>query len=292
MLKNFFKIFNKKSIIKIFIIIIVGFIIRITVNYAYNINVFIDYTNMISIFYYYFMALFAVVINEINYQFPISSFFGYVFSVVKKFPYINLGDLKLSFLRKIINKFIYGSNKMCLGSDNPVKGNCVKSNIDTPINLFHNGTSSKANKNFNIPKSYDDTSFYVRSKGFTQNPQFHKDGFSNKSIKNDGYLNNSVSKTNKNLSNHQRPVINNLTTNKEFYSSSLESNYTNDTNHATVSYTDINKSHLDVNLNGYRKDADLRLFEPRQISDVDINYRRGKIIQNVHQKASALEYTN
>lgn len=292
MLKKLLKIFNKKSIIKIFIIFIVGFVIRITVNYAYNINVFIDYTNMISIFYYYFMALFAVVINEINSQFSISSFFGYVFSVVKKFPFINLDDLKLSFLRKTINKFIYGSNKMCLGSDNPVKGNCVKSNIDTPINLFHNGTYSKVNKDLNVNKSYSSTSFYVRSKGFTQNPQSYKDGFSNKSIKNEGYLNNSVSKPNKNLSNHQRPVINNLTTNKEFSSSSLESNYTNDTNHATISYTDINKPHLDVNLNGYRKDADLRLFEPRQISDVDINYRREKIIQNVHQKASALEYTN
>jgi len=324
MLKEFFKIFNKKSIIKIFIIFIVGFVIRITVNYVYNINVFIDYTNIISIIYYYFMALFAVVINEINlqFQFPISSFFGYVFSVVKKFPFINLDDLKLSFLRKTINKFIYGSNKMCLGSDNPVKGNCVKSNIDTPINLFHNGTGSKVNKDLNVNKSYDSTSFYVRSKGFTQIPQSNEDTFSNKSIKKGGYLNNSVSKinntktdlsegsrsfiissfdndnilisskTNKNLSNLQRPVINNLTTNKEFSRSSLESNYTNDTNHATVSYTDINKPHLNVNLNGYRKDADLRLFEPRQISDVDINYRKEKIIQNVHQKASVLEYTH
>ena len=69
-MKEFFKIFNKKSIIKIFIIFIVGFVIRIIVNYAYNINVFIDYTNIISIIYYYFMALFVVVINEITTQFP------------------------------------------------------------------------------------------------------------------------------------------------------------------------------------------------------------------------------
>jgi len=74
-MKEFFKIFNKKSIIKIFIIFIVGFVIRIIVNYAYNINVFIDYTNIISIIYYYFMALFVVVINEITTQFPFSFFF-------------------------------------------------------------------------------------------------------------------------------------------------------------------------------------------------------------------------
>jgi hypothetical protein len=95
----FFKIFNKKSIIKIFIIFIVGFVIIIIVNYAYNINVFINYTNMISIFYHYFMALFVVVINQIitQFQFPFSSFFSYVFSVVKKLSFVNLDDLKLSF---------------------------------------------------------------------------------------------------------------------------------------------------------------------------------------------------
>jgi hypothetical protein len=74
----------------------------------------------------------------------------------------------------------------------------------------------------------------------------------------------------------------------------LESNFTNDTNHATINYTDINKPYLNVNLNGYRKDADLRLFVPREISDVDINYRKEKIIQNTLQKApdTLLEYTH
>jgi hypothetical protein len=283
-MKKFLKIFNKKSIIKIFIIFIVGFVIRITVNYAYNINVFIDYTNIISIIYYYFMAFFVVTINEVISQFqsPISSFFSYVFSVIKKFPFVNLDDLKLSFLRKTINKFIYGSNKMCLGPDNPVKDNCLKSNIDTPINLFHNGMGSKVNKDLNVNKSYSSTSFYVRSKGFTQIPQSNKDRFLNKSIKNGGYLNNSDSEVN----NTKTDLL------SEGNRSSFESGYTNDTNHATVSYTDINKPYLNANLNGYRKDADLRLFVPREISDVDINYRKEKIIQNVHQKASVLEYTH
>jgi hypothetical protein len=328
MLKNFFKIFNKKSIIKIFIIIIVGFIIRITVNYAYNINVFIDYTNIISIIYYYFMALFVVTINEVisQFQFPLSSFFSNVFSVIKKFPFVNLDDLKLSFLRKTINKFIYGSNKICLGPDNPVKDNYLKSNIDTPINLFHNGMGSKINKDLNVNKSYDSTSFYARSKGFTQIPQSNKDRFLNKSIKNGGYLNNSdseVNNTKTDLSEGSRSFIISSYDNdnilispktnpyylgnpykennyniypggQEFSRSSLESNFTNDTNHATINYTDINKPYLNVNLNGYRKDADLRLFVPREISDVDINYRKEKIIQNTLQKApdTLLEYTH
>jgi hypothetical protein len=350
-MKEIFKIFNKKSIIKIFIIFIVGFIIRIIVNYVYNINVFIDYTNIISIIYYYFMALFVVTINEVisQFQFPLSSFFSYVFSVIKEFPFVNLDDLKLSFLRKTINKFIYGSNKICLGPDNPVKDNYLKSNIDTPINLFHNGIGSKTNKDLNVNKSYDSTSFYARSKGFTKIPQSNKDRFLNKSIKNGGYLNNSDSEVNntktdlsegsrsfiissydndnilispktnpaavdhehRKLCIYQKPGINKpipyypgnpykennyniYPGGQEFSRSSLESNFTNDTNHATISYTDINKPYLNANLNGYRKDADLRLFVPREISDVDINYRKEKIIQNVHQKApdTLLEYTH
>jgi len=305
-MKEILKIFNKKSIIKIFIIFIVGFIIRIIVNYVYNINVFIDYTNIISIIYYYFMALFVVTINEVisQFQFPLSSFFSYVFSVIKKFPFVNLDDLKLSFLRKTINKFIYGSNKICLGPDNPVKDNYLKSNIDTPINLFHNGMGSKVNKDLNVNKSYDSTSFYARSKGFTQIPQSNKDRFLNKSIKNGDYLNNSVSKINNtktDLSEGSRSFIissldkdnDNILIYPKINRSSFESDFTNDTNHATISYTDINKPYLNANLNGYRKDADLRLFKSREISDVDINYRKEKIIQNVKQKApgTLLEYT-
>ena len=53
MLKKYLKLFNKKSIINIFIIFIVGFVIRIIINYVYNIKVFIDYTNIVSIVYYY-----------------------------------------------------------------------------------------------------------------------------------------------------------------------------------------------------------------------------------------------
>ena len=216
-------------------------------------------------------------------------FFSYVFSVVKKLSFVNLDDLKLSFLRKTIIKFIYGSNKMCLGSDNTVKDNCLKSSIDTPINLFHNGTGSKANKNLHAPKSYDNTSFYVRSlKGFSQGeniPQSNnKDLLQKKFIHNKGYLNNSDS----GINNTKIDLF------SEGNRSSFESGYTNDTNHATVSYTDMSKPYLNANLNGYRKDADLRLFEPREISDVDINYRKEKIIQNVQQKApgTALEYTH
>ena len=156
MLKKFLKFFTKKSIIKIFIIFIVGFVIRIIVNYVYNINVFIDYINIVSIVYYYFMASFVVVINEIITQFPHSSLFN------------------------------YGSNKICLGSDiyfKPVKNNCIKSNIDTPIHLFHNGDGSKANKN--VSKSYGSNSLYVRSnKGFYSQTN-SKDIHLNKFIQND-----------------------------------------------------------------------------------------------------------
>jgi hypothetical protein len=60
---------------------------------------------------------------------------------------------------------------MYLGPDNPEKDNCLKSNNDTStnLNLFHKGKEGKVNKNFNVPKTYDSTSFYERSiKGFSQ----------------------------------------------------------------------------------------------------------------------------
>lgn len=52
---------------KILIIFGVGLISRVLVNYGLEINVFKDYINYISLFYYGFMACFVVYINELSY---------------------------------------------------------------------------------------------------------------------------------------------------------------------------------------------------------------------------------
>jgi hypothetical protein len=349
MLKNLLKIFNKKSIIKIFIIFIVGFIIRITVNYAYNINVFIDYTNMISIFYYYFMALFAVVINEINSQFSISSFFGYVFSVVKKLSFINLDDLKLSFLRKIINKFIYGSNKMCLGHFDstpsyPLSGNIVTSKdgikeikeIKVVSSLFMESELNN-NNNSGVSPTSDclDISIYGNSSSVgdridNSSISFRLSGDSdiirmerkekpiiNNNLKpifipdslNVPYITNHFMDVSSSGNNTPQDLLtprtslniydgdvlgssqtitslntSNIYDTGSFYRTNLISDYTNDTNHALLGPTDPNIPYIDYRLDGIRREADIQLFQTRSIRDVDLDYRRDRIISNVNEE--------
>ena len=59
------RIFNKPNLNKILIVFVIGLISRIFINYIYNINVFIDYFNKVSIIYYILMFMFIVLIHEI-----------------------------------------------------------------------------------------------------------------------------------------------------------------------------------------------------------------------------------
>jgi len=60
--KNFIKL-NFNTLIKIFITFSIGFISRSLVNYAFDINVFEDFTNIVSIIYYGCMAAITTFIN-------------------------------------------------------------------------------------------------------------------------------------------------------------------------------------------------------------------------------------
>lgn len=60
---------NNKSkwidkVLKIFIIFSIGFIIRWFINNIFDVNVFIEYTNVISITYYFFMGGLSVFIQD------------------------------------------------------------------------------------------------------------------------------------------------------------------------------------------------------------------------------------
>lgn len=59
------RIFNKSNISKVVIIFSVGLVSRFLVDSYFNINVFIDYLNSISILYYFSMSIFRVFINEL-----------------------------------------------------------------------------------------------------------------------------------------------------------------------------------------------------------------------------------
>ena len=62
------KIFTKPNINKVIIIFIIGFISRVFIVNIYNINVYFEYLNIISILYYSCMSFFIVVVHElVNY---------------------------------------------------------------------------------------------------------------------------------------------------------------------------------------------------------------------------------
>jgi hypothetical protein len=72
---NLFKrLFNKVTFTKVIIIFVVGLFSRVFINYFYGVNVFVEYTNVISLYYYGFMSLFVVFINEVVVYFELDLF--------------------------------------------------------------------------------------------------------------------------------------------------------------------------------------------------------------------------
>lgn len=81
---NFKKIFNRVNLTKIFI---VGFLSRFLVNYFADVNVFVDYTNYISIIYYACLSFFIVFINDVVSYFQLSLFPSFK-SIILLFNYL------------------------------------------------------------------------------------------------------------------------------------------------------------------------------------------------------------
>ena len=102
-------IFNPLNISKALIIFIFGLVSRILVNSIYDINVFTEYTETISLVYYSIMALFVVFTNELvtyfNFSFISSFHIDSLFSFKSK---IYLGCLKMSTIKKAFSNIIYG----------------------------------------------------------------------------------------------------------------------------------------------------------------------------------------
>lgn len=161
----FDKIFTRSIFSKIIIVFSVGLVTRIIVFYIYDINVFVEFFNRISIIYYSFMAIFVVVLNEVFAYFDIN--------IIPKFHFINqIKDLS-SLIYKSISQFsskirslnsidfnlksiifsfksiVYykdDSNKLTIGGVDPVK-------IEKPIkigyvlNKDNEGATSSSNPN-------------------------------------------------------------------------------------------------------------------------------------------------
>jgi hypothetical protein len=69
-MKKIINVFNLTNIIKILVIFSVGFISRIIICHCLDINVFSEYTNNISILYYFGLSTFSVYFDQLfSYQY-------------------------------------------------------------------------------------------------------------------------------------------------------------------------------------------------------------------------------
>jgi hypothetical protein len=89
------KIFSRLNTIKILVIFVVGFVSRVLVNYFWDVNVFVDYLNSISLGYYGFMVIFVVLVNEV---------FSYI--DIKLLPKISMDVFSISSIRRGVSAII------------------------------------------------------------------------------------------------------------------------------------------------------------------------------------------
>src|SRR6266498_465375 len=172
------RILNKQNINKILIVFIVGLTSRILVNWIYNVNVFTDYFNTISILYYMLMSIFIVLIHEIVTLFDINiipySTFNNIkinFTNIKVFVGVKLKDLTISSIRNILKETSF-DNKLPMTPNEPnnsinkrtISDNAFNSNIknnspnisnnversNSSVSSEHNYTDNRRNNRLNV----------------------------------------------------------------------------------------------------------------------------------------------
>ncbi len=177
------RILNKQNINKILIVFIVGLTSRILVNCIYNVNVFTDYFNTISIIYYMLMSIFIVLIHEIITLFDINiipySTFNNIkinFINIKIFGGVKLKDLTVSSIRNllketsfdnklpmtrnesnnfIINKRTISDNAFNSNFNSNIKNNSpnISNNVErsnSSVSSEHNYTDNRRNNRLNV----------------------------------------------------------------------------------------------------------------------------------------------
>jgi hypothetical protein len=89
--KFMIKVFSSGNIVKVFTIFITGFLLRVFIGYYFDVNVFVDFLNYISISFYAFMAFFSV-------------FIGDLFSSIEfNFPKVDFNLLRPSYIKEKLN---------------------------------------------------------------------------------------------------------------------------------------------------------------------------------------------
>jgi hypothetical protein len=108
------RIFTKSNLNKIIIIFIAGFISRVLIVYFYNVNVFFEYLNIISILYYSFMSFFIVIVHEVINYFEFNIIPAFIIELYSIFVNVIKNILNIGqYLRKTLNsanKLIFSLN--------------------------------------------------------------------------------------------------------------------------------------------------------------------------------------
>lgn len=164
------RIFTKNNVSKILIIFTVGLITRIIISNSYNVNVFIEFFNKISIIYYSLMSIFVVVLNEVFTYFELNilpqfifEFFtllrGLTFNIIKSTSQLTLKILNLKFsdfslksiafsIKNLVNYCINDRNKLTIGESEP-ESNIESNKLDKPIKISY--VLNKDEDNIKLP---------------------------------------------------------------------------------------------------------------------------------------------
>jgi hypothetical protein len=159
------KIFTKANSNKMIIIFIVGFISRVLIVNFYNVNVYFEYTNIISIMYYSSMSFFIVIVHEFvnyfefniipSYILELYPFFVNAYKYIINFAsflcktinsanrvifYLKLADFKVSSIRR---NFILDLNKEKMTMGINIDDN--KENIEKMEDILNNNVLQKNN---------------------------------------------------------------------------------------------------------------------------------------------------
>ena len=130
------KIFNISNASKVIIIFTVGLISRILVGYYYDINVFLEYYEKISLTYYGLMAIFVVVLGEMFSYFNINIIPSFVVDYYTfVFDKITVVLRNFGKLNSRIFKTIYQVNINIYYYFSQVKGICINSSLSPEASL-------------------------------------------------------------------------------------------------------------------------------------------------------------
>jgi hypothetical protein len=319
-MKRFYLFFNRVNLTKIFIIFSFGFMSRFFVNYFSDVNVFVDYTNFISLAYYIFMSIFVVLVHELVSFFNLSIspnfsnkiILGYFDStpscplsgniVTSKDGIKDIKEIKVVsslFMESELNNNNnnnsgVSSNSDCLdisiyGNSSSVGNGIDNSSIsfrlsgDSDIIRMERKEKPIINNNLKpifIPDSlnvpYITNHFMDVSSSGNNTPQDLLTPRTSLNIYDGDVLGSSQTITSLNTSN--------IYDTGNFYRTSLISDYTNETNHALLGPTDPNIPYIDYRLDGIRRNDDIQLFQYRSIGDIDLDYRRERIMGNVDEE--------